>query len=50
MVELWQMHLLFMTVFFGMPITLGYYQYRKWKRQGNESLIKRIKKDLGMDF
>jgi len=50
MVELWQLHIIFMTVFFGLPISLGYYQYRKWKNEKNESLIDRIKKDLGMDF
>ena len=50
MVELWQLHIVFMVVFFGMPIMLAYYQYKKWKRKGNESLLKQIKKDLGMDF
>ena len=50
MVELWHLHIIFMTVFFGLPLSLGYYQYRKWKNKKNESLIDRIKKDLGMDF
>ena len=50
MVELWQLHVLFMVVFFGLPIGLGYYQYKKWKSKQNESLIDKIKKDLGMDF
>lgn len=50
MLELWQMHLLFMVVFFGFPAGLAYNEYRKWKKRGNKSLVKKIKKDLEMDF
>lgn len=50
MVELWQLHIIFMMVFFGMPSGLAYYQYKKWKKKGNKSILQQIKKDLGMEF
>ncbi len=49
MVEIWQLHTIFMMVFFGLPIGLALYKIRKWKRNG-ESIISQIKRDLNMDF
>ena len=50
MVDLWVMHVAFMVVFFGFPISLGLYQYKKWKKTNQHSLISKIKKDLGINF
>ena len=49
MVEIWQLHTIFMMVFFGLPIGLALYKIRKWKRNG-KSIISQIKRDLNMDF
>lgn len=49
MVEIWQMHVLFMTVFFGLPIGLALYKVHKWRQKGR-SIISQIKSDLNMDF
>ena len=50
MAEIWQMHLLFMAVFFGLPAGLAYHRYRRWRRDGGTSALTRIKRDLNMDF
>ena len=50
MVEVWIMHMAFMIVFFGLPVSLGLYQYKKWKKINHTSLISKIKKDLGINF
>ena len=49
MVEIWQMHVLFMTVFFGLPIGLALYKVHRWRQKGR-SIISQIKSDLNMDF
>ena len=49
-VEIWQLHVLFMAVFFGLPAGPAFRQYGIWKRKSDESALERIKKDLDMDF
>ncbi len=49
-VEIWQLHVIFMAVFFGLPAGLAYRQYRIWRRKSDTSALERVKKDLDMDF
>ena len=44
--EIWQLHTLFMAVFFGFPAGLAYYKYRKWRRNSGISALDQIKKDI----
>lgn len=49
-VEIWQLRVLFMAIFFGLPAGLAYRQYRIWKRKSDTSALERIKKDMDMDL
>lgn len=46
MMEIWQLHTLFMAVFFGLPAGLAYRKYRKWRRDSGISALDQIKKDI----
>ncbi|QUC65342.1 hypothetical protein NsoK4_03610 [Nitrosopumilus sp. K4] len=50
MVEIWVLHTAFMAVFFGLPLAMGLFQYKKWRQNNDDSLLRKIKKDLGMNF